>query len=377
MNKFGSNACCRIYLFLTAVFFILHCVTTYGDEVNSDLEIDLSASSAIGENINNSASIIDSLVIIEVSTKKGGSSGSGFVVEMDGKKYVVTNQHILDCFNAVAVKTLSNELIVPTSFEVCKRLDLLRMEITNDIPALVLLSGKPAIGEKASIYGNSDGAGVATEIRGKLLGVGPDLIEVSAEFVKGNSGCPILNAKKEVMGVASFATLYKDPEDWVSVGTRYQEVRRYGIRLTAGEWLAISPKKFKYETIALSDLEKEALVNAVTYLLIDDYFPLGRDRRGSVLKVLCEALDVSSDNFFDNKIYIDCYKHLKIVSRETSGFSRTQIRNGYTRIRGDSFHNIQKIKKRVSSMKITSGYASKKATEILSMCNYVIEDYNK
>ena len=76
------------------------------------------------------------------------------------------------------------------------------MEITNNIPSLSIKKETPVIGDKITVHGNSGGGGVVTRIQGKVLGVGPNLVEVDAEFVQGNSGCPILSDSLEVVGVA-------------------------------------------------------------------------------------------------------------------------------------------------------------------------------
>ena len=211
------------------------------------------------------------IAIINVGDGAAASCGSGFVVEMDGKKYLVTNQHVLDSMSSIKIKTLENVLIRPASFEISRKQDLVRLEITNDIPALVIQQELPSIGDAVSVYGNSAGGGVATEIHGKVLGVGPDLVEVDAEFVPGNSGCPMLNSEGEVLGVASYATLYQDPENEMSKNTRFQEVRRYGIRLNNDDWFAVSPRVYQKQVQELSDQEQAVFMYAITYLSFKYY----------------------------------------------------------------------------------------------------------
>ena len=94
----------------------------------------------------------------------------------------------------------------------------------------------PDIGEAVTILGNSDGRGVVTEIRGHILGVGPQQIEVDAPFVAGNSGSPVLNRVGRVVGVASYLRNCRDNADWSKRNTRYNGVRRFALRLSGIRW---------------------------------------------------------------------------------------------------------------------------------------------
>ncbi|MBR1921277.1 MAG: hypothetical protein IJ829_04650 [Kiritimatiellae bacterium] len=80
-----------------------------------------------------------------------------------------------------------------------------------------------------------------TDLFGKVCGVGPENVEVDAPFVQGNSGSAVLNAKGEVIGVATFATLDAESGDWVKKDSRYSKVRRWAVRIVGAEW---KPMKF-------------------------------------------------------------------------------------------------------------------------------------
>ena len=60
------------------------------------------------------------------------------------------------------------------------------------------------VGAPVTVPGNSLGAGVTLQINGKLLGIGPALVEVDAKFVPGNSGSPIIDRRSgQVIGMGS------------------------------------------------------------------------------------------------------------------------------------------------------------------------------
>src|SRR6185312_7757504 len=79
---------------------------------------------------------------------------------------------------------------------------------TDGIEASEAVDKDVSIGDAVVVLGNSQGRNVVTEIEGKVTGVGPELIEVDAKFVPGNSGSPIIHVKSgKVIGVATFVTV--------------------------------------------------------------------------------------------------------------------------------------------------------------------------
>jgi hypothetical protein len=120
------------------------------------------------------------------------------------------------------------------------------------------------------VYGNSLGSGVATELKGRILGVGPEKIEVDAEFVRGNSGSPILDAQGQVIGVATYVTRTAPGTDWVADNTRFTLTRRFGLRLDKTTWVKVMPDDLRAQLRSLSDVDN-FLVDALT--LVPNWLP--------------------------------------------------------------------------------------------------------
>jgi hypothetical protein len=100
------------------------------------------------------------------------------------------------------------------------------------------LSGSASADEFIAVFGNSGGGDVFTSIYGKVVGVGPDRIEVSAEFISGNSGSPVVNKNKKVLGIATYATKRVSNSDWTVKGTRFCDVRRFAFKVDASvKWV--------------------------------------------------------------------------------------------------------------------------------------------
>jgi len=174
----------------------------------------------------------------------GNSVGSGFIAEDNGKTYVYTNQHVVLGADKISLTTMKGEKIKLKSYNFSQNRDIIRFRI-EDRAALQFAGDTPKIGDPIAVYGNSDGGGVVTQLYGKVNGVGPDRIEVSATFTSGISGSPIVNKEMDIIGIATYATQQKLEKDWIKRGTRFAEVRRFGYRFNNIEWKSYQWSKFK------------------------------------------------------------------------------------------------------------------------------------
>ncbi|MDB6078742.1 MAG: serine protease, partial [Akkermansiaceae bacterium] len=78
--------------------------------------------------------------------------------------------------------------------------------------------------------GNSGGGGTVGHERGKVLGVGPESIEIDATVIQGNSGGPVIDAVTHAaLGVVTHLTAART--DLWAKETRFAGVRRFGCRL--------------------------------------------------------------------------------------------------------------------------------------------------
>ena len=169
-----------------------------------------------------------------VKTNKG--VGSGFLVDDKGHIYLYTNEHVVRGADMPTVIDLCGNKIELSDFELAKDLDMVRFTVKNRTDGLLLSSQNIDLDMPITVFGNSDGAGVATALNGKVLGLGPTLLEVSAEFVQGNSGSPVLSLDGRVLGIATFAVNAAEKENWLKKDTRFNGVRRFALRVTNTTW---------------------------------------------------------------------------------------------------------------------------------------------
>ena len=143
------------------------------------------------------------------------------------------------------ITRLDGVSITPGTAELAVGRDIARLALTQPprhvLEATTDFDNDVHIDDDVIVLGNKGGGGVVTELKGKVVGIGPDRLEVSAEFIPGNSGSPIIHLKTgKVIGIATYLTKrYEEfsshPQGGASGvptnGKGEVVVRRYGYRI--------------------------------------------------------------------------------------------------------------------------------------------------
>ncbi len=170
--------------------------------------------------------------LVFVSGTEG--AGSGFVAKLGGTNFLFTNAHVAAGIKGGGFKTLegANVQFGPPSIAVGH--DILRMQLGpggQPLEVMMQVEENAAIGDAVVVLGNAEGGGVINTINGRIVGLGPQLVEVDAPFQPGNSGSPIIHLKSgKVIGVATYLTVKKYDAATREV-FRNPVVRRFGYRL--------------------------------------------------------------------------------------------------------------------------------------------------
>ncbi len=140
------------------------------------------------------------------------SQGSGFFISKDG--LIATNQHVVDGFTFLNIKTNSNNNFVAEVLYEDKRSDIAILSPTNKYTTSYwfdLNKQEPKIGEEISVIGYPLSQVLGTDIRitkgivSSKNGIKGDLkqFQISAAIQPGNSGGPIINNSFDVLGIAT------------------------------------------------------------------------------------------------------------------------------------------------------------------------------
>jgi hypothetical protein len=129
------------------------------------------------------------------------------------------------------------------------------LELMGDVEATARL-GDPVV-----VLGNSGGGGVVTSLPGELVGIGPDRVEVTAAFIPGNSGSPIVHVPSgRVIGIATYLTRrYDEFAQQGTAGGKPGEgtlvVRRFGYRLDKiKQWQPLNWAVFQAEARSIAEI---------------------------------------------------------------------------------------------------------------------------
>lgn len=177
----------------------------------------------------------DSLVVIEGD--KG--MGSGFICTMDDKPWMMTNIHVMADNPKPRFTTMNGKVLTLGPSFLGVDHDIFKGTLSGTPPALEVMKSIDStakIGDPIVVLGNPEGAGVIKPLEGRIVGIGPNLVEVDAPFVPGNSGSPIVHvATGQVIGIATYAIIRKvDFKDKSGVDTT---IRRFGYRLdNVAQW---------------------------------------------------------------------------------------------------------------------------------------------
>lgn len=179
------------------------------------------------------------------------SSGTGFLVQMDGKKYIMTNDHVVRGNEIPEMVLVDGTKIIPGVMSTASDRDLVRFAVDYDGACFEFDDMLPNNNDEIWVYGNSMGDGVVTSLRGFVTGVGDRVVKVNAEIVGGNSGSPIVGSNGKVIAVAAYLLNGNNGRNWTTKDTSFDSVRRFGIRTVGTKWIEIDKRQYERQCAKL------------------------------------------------------------------------------------------------------------------------------
>lgn len=175
--------------------------------------------------------------------KSPKGSGSGFFASFAGMDVVITNNHVILGLEEVRICDINGGEYEYDKVYCSPERDLAVIPVkrtNHDTMPNLKIFGNPDMlkpGAAVSAYGDSLGDGVIVEVKGVFQGIGPRIIEVSAPFVPGNSGGPVIaKTSKEVIGVSTYCRIIRRSD--LLTGSRFAPrsaykpaVRRFATRI--------------------------------------------------------------------------------------------------------------------------------------------------
>ncbi|HVY70286.1 MAG TPA: hypothetical protein VHH73_10185, partial [Verrucomicrobiae bacterium] len=114
-------------------------------------------------------------------------------------------------------------------------------------------------GDAVTVPGNADGTGVPVQVHGDLVGVGPEKVEVTAKFIHGNSGSPIIyRPTGKVIGIATEVMMVHMDE--IKRAASSGENHWLGFRLdnipSSTGWVKLDWARFSDEGLKIRQMEE-------------------------------------------------------------------------------------------------------------------------
>ena len=186
-------------------------------------------------------------------------AGSGFIARMNEANFLFTNDHVAAGIKGAGFKTLDGTKVTGGAAASAVGHDIFRMQLgPGGTPFEVMLKvdENAAIDDEVVVLGNAEGGGVINTIKGKIVGLGPQLVEVDAPFQPGNSGSPIVHLKTgKVIGVATYLTIKKYDAATKEV-LKAPVIRRFGYRLDSVKtWQPVNWPAFYAQAAEIQAIE--------------------------------------------------------------------------------------------------------------------------
>jgi hypothetical protein len=187
-------------------------------------------------------------------------AGSGFIANYSNGTYLFTNAHVAAGSKGAVFRTLEGSQVQVGAPAAAAGHDIFLMALKQGGSPLQLMTKvdeTARIGDEVVVLGNAEGAGVINTIVGRIVGLGPNLVEVDAPFQPGNSGSPIIHLKTgNVVGVATYLTIRKY-DTATRAAIKEPVIRRFGYRLdSVKKWEPVNWQAFNAQAAELESIEK-------------------------------------------------------------------------------------------------------------------------
>jgi len=205
-----------------------------------------------------------------VLIKGDNSEGTGFLVKTAEGPEVVTNIHVISDNPHLKITTSMGAQITPLSCKGATDRDLAMIAIKDDhynyLDLATDVGNTAQPGDEVVTPGNSEGGEVMLNTGGKVLGIGPQRVEIDNPIYHGNSGGPVFHVKSnKVVGVVAMGmpVIMHDTLDKASFESRNSAIassmRYFALRLdNVPKWETYDWNRFQTETLFLDQFHKRS-----------------------------------------------------------------------------------------------------------------------
>jgi hypothetical protein len=194
-----------------------------------------------------------------VFVQGNNGAGSGFIAKLGAGNFLFTNAHVAAGVRGAGFKTLDGTQVKVGTPSIAVGHDIFCMSVApggKPMEVMDHVEENASIDDEVVVLGNAEGGGVINTIKGKIVGIGPQLVEVDAPFVPGNSGSPIIHLKSgKVIGVATYLII-KGYDPATQQAMKEPRVRRFGYRMdSVKSWQPVNWQVFFAQANEIESIE--------------------------------------------------------------------------------------------------------------------------
>jgi len=196
--------------------------------------------------------------------------GTGFLVKTLDGPTVVTNLHVISANPNLRIYTTTGAQIKTLTLKAAVDRDLAMIAIQDDhytyLDLATNIRDTVQTDDEVITPGNSEGGEVMLNTKGKVLGIGPERIEIDNPIYHGNSGGPVFHTQSgKVIAIVTQAmkvntsneldkTSFENKNSAITSSMRY-----FGLRLdTVPHWEPCDWNRFLNETTFLKDFHEQS-----------------------------------------------------------------------------------------------------------------------
>jgi S1-C subfamily serine protease len=210
------------------------------------------------------------------------AQGTGFFVHTPDGPVVITNLHVIAGNPHFRVLTSDGREVQVLSLKGARDRDLAELGIQDDhyqyLDLATDVGSAVQTGDSVITPGDSEGGEVTLDTSGKVLGIGPDRVEISNPIFHGNSGGPVIAQQGgQVVGVVAFGTVVNptDALDKASLANADSAiasgVRYFSLRIdTVPVWEGYDMDQFTLQSTFLRNFHEnsrclDSILNGLRY----------------------------------------------------------------------------------------------------------------
>lgn len=190
----------------------------------------------------------------------GRDIASAFLYKDQDGVWMATSYHVIEGAEKLVFINMNDPdctYSLPTEIQIATDRDAVRFAVdqTNGLA----IADDFNFDDEVIAFGNSDGRGVITKNKGRVLGKGSGEVEVDCDIIPGNSGGPVVDKDQNVLGIAAYIVPSESEKiddalkeagagekamlterKAILKGTRYGETRRFAVQVKGVTWQPVT-----------------------------------------------------------------------------------------------------------------------------------------